>query len=156
MTGLLSARRTLCSMAAAPVAGTLSDRLAGRWRVTGWATCAGVAGFLLMVWGASGAVAGVLVASAATGGMESLATALTGDLAGPRQRGRAIGLLHTAGDLGSAVGPAAAFALLPWLDLRGVYLACAGIMAVSLAPAMYFGVRERRVRHPSGSPPASS
>lgn len=48
-----------------------------------------------------------------------------GDLSSHAQRGRAIGLLHTAGDFGSAAGPAVAYALLPWTGLSGVYLLCA-------------------------------
>jgi len=54
-------------------------------------------------------------------------------------------LLHTAGDLGSAIGPIAAYALLPWLDLRGVYLLCALLLAAGLGPALRLHSRERAV-----------
>ncbi len=146
LTGLLSAARTLVSMAAAPLGGALSDRLAGRWRVMGWAVALGLAGFGLLAWGPPVATAGgVLLASASTGGVQSLTTTLTGDLTGPQRRGRAIGLLHTAGDLGSALAPPLAYALLPWAGLRGVYLLCAALSAAGLAPALVYRARERIV-----------
>ncbi len=144
LTGLLSAGRTLLSMAAAPLSGLLSDRTAGRWGVTSWALGLGVTGFALMAWGAPGAVvAGVLLASASAGGVQSLATTLAGDLTGARWRGRAIGLLHTAGDLGSALAPPIAYALLPWAGLRGLYLLCAAMSAAGLLPALLYRAQER-------------
>jgi len=73
--------------------------------------------------------------------VQALATALTGDLVSQAQRGRAIGLLHTAGDLGSAIGPPAAYVLMPWIGLQGVYLLCAGLFAAGVALAMLFRLR---------------
>jgi MFS family permease len=70
-------------------------------------------------------------------------TALTGHPVSQAQQGRAIGLLHTAGDLGSAIGPSAAYVLMPWIGLRGVYLLCAGLFAAGLALAMLFRLRAR-------------
>jgi len=75
-------------------------------------------------------LAGIALAAAASGGIQTLTTALTGDLVSQEQRGRAIGLLHTAGDLGSAIGPPVAYALLPWLTLAGVYGLCAALFGV--------------------------
>lgn len=143
LTGILAAGRTILSMAAAPLGGTVSDRLGSRWGVMAWAVAAGLVGMLLMAWGTPATiVAGVLLGAASAGCVQSLATTLTGDLVSPRHRGRAIGLLHTAGDLGSAIGPIVAYALLPWLDLRGVYLLCALVLAASLVPALQLRSRE--------------
>ena len=73
---------------------------------------------------------GVSLGAIANGSLQALVITLSGDLAGDRQRGRAIGLVHTAGDLGSAIGPPVAYALLPAVGLDGVYLLCTGLFAV--------------------------
>jgi len=142
LTGLLMAGRTLLSMVAAPLAGTASDRLGSRWGVAAWGLAIGVVSMALVAWGEPVAVlAGVSLGAVAGGSVQALVTALTGDLVSQAQRGRAIGLLHTAGDLGSAIGPPAAYALIPWIELRGVYLLCAGLFAAGLALAMLFRPR---------------
>jgi MFS family permease len=137
LTGVMMAGRTLLSVVAAPVAGALSDRRGSRWRVIAWALVIGTAGMGLLAWGGSlGIVAGMLTIAVSGGSLQSLATALTGDSAARSQRGRAIGLLHTAGDLGSALGPSVAYALLPALGLRAVYLVCAALFLISLGPVL--------------------
>ena len=142
LTGLLMAGRTLLSMVAAPLAGTASDRLGSRWGVAAWGLAIGVVSMALVAWGEPVAVlAGISLGAVAGGSVQALVTALTGDLVSQAQRGRAIGLLHTAGDLGSAIGPPAAYALIPWIELRGVYLLCAGLFATGLALAMLFQPR---------------
>jgi MFS family permease len=131
LTGALMAGRTLLSTVAAPLAGAASDRLGSRWRVAAWGLAIGIASMALLAWGAPAAILIGISLGAVTGGsVQALVTALTGDLVSQAQRGRAIGLLHTAGDLGSAIGPPAAYALMPWIGLRGVYLLCAGLFAV--------------------------
>ena len=67
-------------------------------------------------------------------------TTRTGDLVDRAQRGKAIGNLHTAGDLGSALGPITAFALLGWLSLNGLFLMCAVLFALGacLAGLLYY------------------
>jgi len=59
------------------------------------------------------------------------------------QRGRAIGMLHTAGDLGSAAGPLVAYGLLVWVGLSGVFVLCAGLFAVGAILAWWYS---RRIR----------
>jgi MFS family permease len=144
LTGVLMAGRTLLSMVAAPLAGTASDCLGSRWGVAAWGLVIGVVSMALVAWGETLAIlAGVSLAAVAGGSVQALVTTLTGDLVSRAQRGRAIGLLHTAGDLGSAVGPPAAYALMPWIELRGVYLLCAGLFAAGLVLAMLFRPRAR-------------
>lgn len=144
LTGLLMAGRTLLSVVAAPLAGAASDRLASRWGMAAWGLAIGVVSMALVAWGEPVAIlAGVSLGAVAGGSVQALVTALTGDLVSQAQRGRAIGLLHTAGDLGSAIGPLAAYALMPWIGLGGVYLLCAGLFAVGLALAMLFRPRAR-------------
>jgi DHA1 family multidrug resistance protein-like MFS transporter len=142
LTGVLMAGRTLLSMVAAPLAGTASDWLGSRWGVAGWGLAIGVISMALVAWGAPLAIlAGVSLGAVAGGSVQALVTALTGDVVSQAQRGRAIGVLHTAGDLGSAIGPPAAYALMPWIELRGVYLLCAGLFAAGLALAVLFRSR---------------
>jgi MFS family permease len=143
LTGALAAGRTLLSMAAAPLAGTTSDWLGGRWRVAGWGLALGGTSMVLMSWRAPAAVlAGISLGAVTSGGVQALAIALTGDLVGQARRGRAIGLVHTVGDLGSAVGPPVAYAMLPGMGLPGVYLLCAGLFAAGLILVLWFAARE--------------
>ena len=134
LTGALMAGRTLLSMASAPLAGTASDWLGSRWGVAACGLAVGAIGMALVAWGGPVAIlAGILLAAIAGGSVQALVTALTGDVVSQAQRGRAIGLLHTAGDLGSAIGPPAAYALMPWIELRGAYLLCTGLFVAGLA-----------------------
>jgi MFS family permease len=70
-------------------------------------------------------------------------TTRTGDLVGQAQRGKAIGSLHTAGDLGSALGPITAYALLGWISLNGLFLMCAVIFALGAGLAALIFIRQR-------------
>jgi MFS family permease len=144
LTGVLMAGRALLSTVAAPLAGTISDWLGSRWRVAVWGLAIGTISMALVAWGAPIAIlTGISLGAVAGGSVQALVTALTGDLVNQAQRGRAIGLLHTAGDLGSAIGPPAAYALIPWIGLRGAYLLCAGLFAAGLALALLFRLRAR-------------
>lgn len=142
VTGLILAGRTLLSMVSAPLSGTLSDRLPSRWSVVAGGLAIGAAGMSLLAWGSTaGILLGISTVAVAGGNLQSLATALTGDTVMPEQRGRAIGLLHTVGDFGSAIGPSIAYALLPLLGLRTLYLLCAGLFMVSWVGVARFAAR---------------
>jgi len=137
LTGALAAGRTLFSMVAAPLAGAASDWVGSRWKVVGWGLGVGVASMALMAWGVPAAIlVGVSLGAVTSGSVQGLTSALAGDLAGPAQRGRAVGLVNTAGDLGSALGPPIAYALLPGMGLPGVYLLCAGLFVAGCVLAL--------------------
>ena len=51
LTGALTAGRTLLSMVAAPLAGTISDWLGSRWRVAAWGLTIGIIGMALVACG---------------------------------------------------------------------------------------------------------
>ena len=149
LTGILMAGRSLFGIPAAPLAGALSDWLGSRWKVAVWVLAIGTTGMILIAFGAPPAIlTGLSLCAVTRGSVPVIATSLTGDIISHRQRGRAIGLLHTAGDIGSAIGPPAAYALLPWIGLGGVYLLCAGLFAVGAVLVLWFrshnqrGVRE--------------
>ena len=144
LTGILMAGRTVLSMLSAPLAGILSDRAGSRWAVLLCALAIGMAGMALVAWSVPMSIlAGVLAVAVSRGSVQSLVTSLTGDLASQGQRGRAIGILHTAGDFGSAIGPSLAYALLPWVGLRGVYLLCTMLFAVSMVVTFRFSRRQK-------------
>jgi MFS family permease len=129
LTGILSAGRTVISMAAAPQAGFLSDRLGGRWKILG--VCLGLGAVGMAAAGTTIfplVVFGMGLGAAASGAIQSLSTTLTGEYASPSRRGRTIGHMHTMGDLGSAAGPLIAYALLPRFGLSGIYLFCGAVL----------------------------
>jgi len=144
LTGLVMAGRTLLGMVAAPLAGSLSDRGGSRWTVVAWSLVIGATGMGLLAlgWPVS-LLAGMSAVAISGGSLQSLAITLTGESVGPSQRGRAIGLLHTAGDFGSAIGPSIAYGLLPLIGLRTIYLLCAVLFLISLSLVLgFFGKQQ--------------
>jgi MFS family permease len=127
--GLLLGLSTLVSMGAAPLAGQWSDGRS-RWRVAAGLLLPGIVGAGLL---AAGRPELILVAvpliAVAGGSSQGLATALLGDTTPPEKRGRALGWVHTFGDLTSAAAPVLAYAALPVIGLGGLYAACAALWA---------------------------
>jgi MFS family permease len=58
--------------------------------------------------------------------------AQAGDMTQVRSQGMMMGLYATGGDLGSAAGPLVAYSLATAIDLRWVYLFCAGLFLAAL------------------------
>jgi MFS family permease len=139
LTGILSASRAGLSSLAAPLAGALSDRLGERWRIVIGALVLGAVSMALLSVNAWAAIlAGIAGVALVRGSSEAMVTALTGDLVRTEQRGRAIGLVHAASDLGSAIAPPVAYLLLPWVGIVGVYLGCAALFVVELGLVLWF------------------
>lgn len=129
LTGGLLAARTLISLASAGIFGEWSDRIGSRWGLLATSLAMGAIGILVFAipdWVAF--LFGALIGAIASGSIQSLATALVGDLSTAADRGRSLGIFNTAGDLGSAIGPLVAFALLPITGLGAVFVACAVLM----------------------------
>jgi MFS family permease len=144
LTGVLSAGRAGTSMLAAPLAGAISDRLRDRWKIVAGALAVGAASLALLTLNALAAIlAGIACAALVRGVSQAMVTALTGDLVGPEGRGRAIGLVHTASDLGSAIAPPIAYLLLPWAGLKGIYLGCAGLFVIELGIVLWHRCQSR-------------
>jgi MFS family permease len=144
-TGILLSVRTILSMFAAPMAGSLSDRFGNRWGVTTAGLVLGSIGMLLLVSNDPIIILiGIFFTAVAGGSVQALVTTRTGDMVHESQRGKAIGLLHTAGDLGSALGPVTAYALLRWITLNDLYVLCATLFALAagLGLSMYFTQRK--------------
>ncbi|MBI4789003.1 MAG: MFS transporter [Chloroflexi bacterium] len=131
VTGGLLASRTLISLVGAPFAGMWSDAAGRRWELLALSLGLGALGIGLLAAPNVGAViVATVVGAAAAGSIQSLATALAGDLAREKQHGSNLGILYTAGDLGSAIGPLAAYAIMPLAGLPIVYIACAALMVI--------------------------
>jgi len=122
-----------------------------RWRVVTWGLGIGAISLTLMTQTAPAAIlTGISLGAVTVGSVQALTIALTGDLVSETQRGRAIGLLHTVGDLGSAIGPPAAYALLPEIGLNGVYLLCAGLFAIGLMLVLMARYEKPCTQHTGG------
>jgi len=104
VTGALSAGHNLVSMFSSVASGKVSDWLGNRWKIILWSLALGAIGMAFLAWNSPVALlAGVFLAAIAGGGMQTLSSTLTGDIVDPQQQGTVIGMVHTAGDLGSAV-----------------------------------------------------
>lgn len=143
LTGGLLAARTTVSLLGAPLAGFWSDASGKRWELLAASLLLGGVGISLMAVEDGRVLAiGLLMGAAASGSIQSLATALVGDLSDKREHGRNMGLFHTVGDLGSAVGPVAAYALLPLIGLPAIYIGSAGLMIIVAGWTVVAGRRQ--------------
>lgn len=147
LTGIMLASRTLLGMFAAPMSGSMSDKSGNRWGFTFAGSIIGALGMLLLVVNNLWVILiGICLTAIAGGTVQALVTARTGDLVEKAQHGKAIGILYTAGDLGSALGPLTAYALLPLVQLNGIYIFCSALFAIGgfYACWMYFNHRLTR------------
>ena len=144
VTGILSGARVVLGMLFTPAIGSLSDRVGNRWRVVAGGLLPGIAGFALLAINLPLAMLVGLPLTSITGSSnQSLSTALIGDLGQRRKHGRYLGLLYTVGDLGSAIGPLLAFALLPLWGISGLYWLNAALFGLLLVLAAFWTGRKQ-------------
>ncbi len=145
LTGMALAVNTFFSVMFTPMLGAASDRVGSRWRVVLWGLVAGVIGFGLLWWGNPWLFLLALPLTAvASSSNQGLSTALAGDFSAEAERGRILGVMFTAGDLGSAIGPPLAFAfLLPRWGVTAVYGVCTLLFLQMLAVAGYWRQKEK-------------
>jgi MFS family permease len=137
LTGLGIGASTFLSIGFIPLVGSLSDRVRNRWSVAAGGLLSGVTGFCLLALGLPGTVLiGLPLTYFASSSNQGLSTALLGDLGDTRQRGRLLGVLFSVGDLGSALGPPLAYALIPAWGARGVYWLAASLFGLMLLIAL--------------------
>lgn len=139
LTGILLAVRRLAGMIEAPIAGHLLDRLGDRRIVAAAGVLVILAGFVTLAGGRGVAlvVTGVVLVAVGEGFSQPAVVVWTGDGAPPHLRGVVMGGLSTAGDLGAALGPLVAYALLETAGLRSAYalgaaLALSALLALAL------------------------
>jgi len=105
-----------------PALGHLSDRDGSRWQVVAGGLVPGIIGFALLAVSLPFVILiGLPLTSISSSSNQTLSTALMGDLGRSEQHGRFLGALYTVGDLGSAIGPLLAFALLPLWGISTLY-----------------------------------
>ncbi len=123
LTGIMLSSNSLVAMVVAPSLGSLSDRFENRWGVAAGGLLPGIMGFsllsfltpLISLWG-------MPLTAVASASSQGLSTTLVGDSSHPTQRSKRLGILFSFGDFISAVGPLLAFALIPLIEIQGVYL----------------------------------
>jgi MFS family permease len=142
--GVLLALRAGVSAAVAPLAGRLSDRAHSRWLGIGWGVILGAGGMLL--------IAGLDTPLALLGGTGLVATggavvmtitpALVKEVNPNHESGAIIGLLANSADLGMALAPLAAYALVESMPLQTIYL-LAGIALAAGLPLAWAAARQK-------------
>jgi len=146
ITGSLLSARTLLSLVGAPLAGILSDRLRHRWGLLAASLAIGAVGVIaLPIPNGNVVILGTIIAALTSGSVQALTTTLVGDLARAHERGKHLALFNIAGDLGSAIGPLVAYALLAVTGLATIYWASAVLMlGVGMWAARNSETRQRR------------
>ena len=131
LTGMGLGLSTLIAMLTVPLVGGISDRVSNRWRVAAGGLVPGVLGFVLMALGLPLTIfAGIPLIAATSGSNQGLSTALSGDLGNGQKQSRRLGMLFTFGDLASAIGPPLAYAVMPFVGIKTLYVVSAGLFGV--------------------------
>jgi MFS family permease len=145
LTGSFVAIRVVISMLSAPAAGSISDKLGRRWVVLTLALVFGGLGLWLMSFPTLiPALPGALFATISAGGIQSLVPATVGDWVESAQQSRALGLIFTVGDFGSALGPAIGLWLIGFVGMGGVYQMCALLFFIIGIFAAWQAAKERK------------
>lgn len=146
-TGMFSAVRVLISIISAPLSGKSSDRIGRRWPVIVFLFAAGTIGMMFMASNNFAlAVCGAFLSAATGGGIQAISPSLIGDTMGNNSHGRALGIVYTIGDLGSALGPPAALLLIPILGIGAVYILCSVIFFLILCYSIYRTTKEKTIK----------
>ncbi|MBG7610168.1 MAG: MFS transporter [Anaerolineae bacterium] len=133
LTGIGLGMSTLIAMFAVPIVGSISDRIGNRWRVATGGIVPGVVGFCLMALGMPLSILlGIPLIAFTSGSNQGLSIALSGDLGSVEMQSRRLGVLFTFSDFASAIGPPLAYAVMPILGIKALYLISAGLFAVIL------------------------
>jgi MFS family permease len=146
LTGVVVAIQMIAGLMTAPVSGQLSDWSRNRWGLVMGALIAGVIALAALVNGRGWVViAATLLASMTSGILQTQSITIVGDYAGRNRR--ALGVLATVSDAGSAAGPLIGFAILPIIGLDGVFVV-ATIITIAALPLVAQMVR-REYRQPA-------
>ncbi len=144
-TGALSAGTQALGLLTAPLSGWVSDRLRNRWLLVVAAVLVGTGCVLALVEGRGIVViVAALMGGIVTSVLQTQAVTIAGDYARQNRQGRIIGLLNTAGDIGSAAGPYLAFLLLPIIGLSGIFTLLAALLLLLLPWVLWMAWREIR------------
>lgn len=144
-TGALAAGNQVLSLLASPMAGWLSDRTRQRWGLVIFALVLGTVamGFTAIGYGVV-VVLAALLGAVATSVLQTQVMTLVGDYTLAHQRGRILGVLNTVGDIGSAGGPLLAYALLPVIEISGIFWVSTLVLALMLPWTIWIARQEDR------------
>ena len=125
--GALLAWRFLLSGTLSPLMGHVSDTWLGRRQVILGGLAVGVLSFAILTVAESlrAIIIGVTIGSISTGAIGATLAASLGDQTPRGKKGIVVGAYATLGDIGSALAPFLAFALMSVAALRWVYVLCA-------------------------------
>lgn len=134
LTAALLLVRNVVTVLVGPLLGYLSDLLGDRTRVlilgelcgVGALACLAISGSLWLI------VLGVLLAAVTYGVVPPMLLSWIGDLIRSGERGAIVGGYQTLGDLGSGLGPLAAYALIAVWSLPAVYAVSALLLAITV------------------------
>ncbi len=133
LTGLGLGLSTLIAMFVVPLVGGISDRIGNRWRIVSGGLIPGIVGFGLLALGLPFSILlGIPLIATTSGSNQGLSIALSGDLGDGQKQSRRLGTLFTFSDFTSAIGPPLAYALIPIVGIKTLYLASAGLFVVIL------------------------
>ncbi|MBN1565080.1 MAG: MFS transporter [Anaerolineae bacterium] len=143
-TGALVAANQVVSLLSSLGAGWLSDRNRQRWRLMLGALVLAIGTMILTAVG-NGImiVTATMFGAVATSILQTQVMTLVGDYTRADRRGRMLGILNTVGDLGSAGGPLLAYALLPLIELSGIFWLATVILFLAL-PVTIWAVRQEQ------------
>jgi MFS family permease len=147
-TGALSASNQLVSLLISPLSGWLSDYTRQRWGLILFALVLGSAAMALTAVGKGLIlIIATMLGAVATSVLQTQVMTLIGDYSSANRRGRALGILNTVGDLGSAGGPLLAYTLLPFIELEGIFWLSTVVLILAI-PWTYWIARNESLGHP--------
>ncbi|MHB1357553.1 MAG: MFS transporter [Anaerolineae bacterium] len=132
LTATLLLVRNSITVLTGPLLGYLSDLLGDRRRVLILGLLCGVGAMVCLAFGSSLwlIVLGVLLAAVTYGVVPPMLLSWMGDLTLSGERGAIVGGYQTMGDLGSGLGPLAAYALIAICPLPTLYAICALVLGI--------------------------
>lgn len=146
MSGTFIAVRIFVSIISVPQIGRLSDNLNRRWLILVIIFLLfGTGGLLLLaaqnIWIS---ILGVILSAIAGGSIPAIIPSIIGDQVPQHQQSRSLGYIFSFGDLGSAIGPPIALALVEIISLPSLFVGSAVLLLVTGLFTSVFAVQERK------------